>query len=150
MFVRTFFLQKDTTLGDHDGHITVDETFAVIVREGDGDIRIFDADVEGNTEYTLRFFCCKTRRISLTQGTGLGKDPSIKQSSFRDRHIAIAGRMDVASTINTELAVRFDELQDRCCVGQERWLATVAAHPRQLRNQRLQQTRAFLVQVTYL
>jgi hypothetical protein len=65
LIVRTFFLQEDTTLGDDDGHITVDEAFAIIVCEGDCDIRIFDADIEGNTEDTLRLFC-ERRRISLT------------------------------------------------------------------------------------
>lgn len=50
---RTLFFQEDPTFGNHDGDVTVDETFTVIVSEGNGDIGVFDANVEGNTEDSL-------------------------------------------------------------------------------------------------
>lgn len=53
----TLFLQKHPTFCDNDGNITVDETFTVIICEGDGDIGVFDADVERDTEDALDLVC---------------------------------------------------------------------------------------------
>ena len=52
---RTFFLEKDSAFRDDDGDVTVDEGFAVIVGEGNGDVGVFDADIEGDSEDTLWF-----------------------------------------------------------------------------------------------
>lgn len=53
----TLFLQEHPTLCDHDRNITVDETFTVIICERDGDIGVFDADVERDTEDALDLVC---------------------------------------------------------------------------------------------
>lgn len=46
----TLLLEEDTALGYHDGHVSINKAFAVIVRQGDCHIRILDADVQRNSE----------------------------------------------------------------------------------------------------
>lgn len=53
--MRTFFLEKDPAFCNYDRDIAVDERFAVIVREGNGNVGVLDADIEGDPEDTLRF-----------------------------------------------------------------------------------------------
>lgn len=48
----TLLLQEDTTLCDDNGHIAVDEALTLVIGEGNGNVRIFDADVEWNPENT--------------------------------------------------------------------------------------------------
>lgn len=53
--MRTFFLQEDPTFCHHDRDVSVDETLSVIVRQGNGDVGVFDAHVERDAEDALRF-----------------------------------------------------------------------------------------------
>lgn len=48
----TLLLQEDTTLCDNNGHIAVNEALTLVIGERNGNIRIFDADVEWNPEDT--------------------------------------------------------------------------------------------------
>lgn len=44
------FFQKDATFGDNNRHIAVDETLALVIGEGNGDVGILDADIEGDAK----------------------------------------------------------------------------------------------------
>ena len=55
--VCTFFLEEDPALRDYNGHVAVDKALTIVVRQGNSDVGIFDADIEGDAEDTLRFFC---------------------------------------------------------------------------------------------
>lgn len=44
------FFQKDATFGDNNRHVAVDETLALVIGEGNGDVGILDADIEGDAE----------------------------------------------------------------------------------------------------
>jgi hypothetical protein len=44
--------EENTTLGDNDGHIAINEALALIVGQGNGDIGIFDADIERDAKNT--------------------------------------------------------------------------------------------------
>lgn len=59
----TFFFQEDPTFRNDYGHVAVDETLPIVVGEGDGDIGIFDADVEGNAKDALGFICQGSVRV---------------------------------------------------------------------------------------
>ena len=53
--ISTLFFEEDTAFGDDDGAVAIDKVLAVIVGQGDGDVGVFDADIEGDTEDTLGF-----------------------------------------------------------------------------------------------
>ena len=48
--VHTFFFQEDTTLGDHDGYVSVDIALPVLVYERYGNIGICDALAQWHTK----------------------------------------------------------------------------------------------------
>jgi hypothetical protein len=77
----TFFFEKDAAFGNHDGHVSVNETLAVIVGQGDCHIGILDAHIERNTENAAgRFSCkCSSQYIPVT------KYPKVQQSNCRTR-----------------------------------------------------------------
>lgn len=53
---RTFLLQENATFGYNNWHVTVYEALAIIIRQGNCDIRILDANVEWNAEDTSGVF----------------------------------------------------------------------------------------------
>lgn len=62
--MQTFFFQKDTALRNHDGHISVNEAFAMVICQRDCHIGVLDADVQRNTEDAAGCFYCD-KRVSV-------------------------------------------------------------------------------------
>ena len=63
----TFLLEENTTLGHHNGHITVDVAFPVIVHQGDGDIGVSNALSQRDAKDALWPRFCWGARVSLGQ-----------------------------------------------------------------------------------
>lgn len=69
--MHTFFFQEDTTLGNHDGYVSVDVALAVLIYERYGNIGICDALAQWHAEYAMwpgfRYLGSKSRVSRVSQ-----------------------------------------------------------------------------------